>query len=617
MSVSWSAYANGTPNDFFSAAMADDGLAVVDVPMRIDRAQPPLTIPAGRRLIVESPATGPWQAIERAANVAALTFQGETVLTTAMAARNRLGSRTFRVRSTAGVRVGDYCRVSAQISQRRTGTFPNHVGDQVAMGFGGVVVGIGGDAVTLDNAAAWEFEPDRKLTYPARAGQRRFLYRVVRVAKSRVEVRVDGELKRETSDYMCATPGNSADLENDPDPEGIYFDFIAPMAGTETVEFRLKDDVPVVFERSGGLTMRRLRFLSDDGKGPRPIVTDRLKGSLYEDLEIFGRETPLNGGKPAFGGTQFFNIERYGARGRRWEMQGGGYGTFFVGGDFLLEDVRFLDCYEPQQGWQFAHGLRMLRHQSVNCATHCGGHGGHDIGGDDIAIVDSDMHIRSSRVNLSNVAAWGHATFDNKFSLGWGNVSPADERELANRRDNPAWQVQSKDYDISSSAVNWAIGAPADREPDLNLLPNNGVTLTNVHTGSHDFGTVRATGDGSKTMRVERIDADKVTARQLECRFARERVEVANSRLQDLRIGAQAGAGEGVEIRDTICDATKRVSGGDWVIFDNWVSRTAAPRTLINVTGIRPGATSLTSNSDPAVRALYTKSNVTLNGVSE
>ena len=118
-------------------------------------------------------------------------------------------------------------------------------------------------------------------------------------------------------------------------------------------------------------------------------------------------------------------------------------------------------------------------------------------------------------------------------------------------------------------------------------------------------------------MRVERIDADKVTARQLECRFARERVEVANSRLQDLRIGAQAGAGEGVEIRDTICDATKRVSGGDWVIFDNWVSSTAAPRTLINVTGVRPGATSLTSNSDPAIRALYTKSNVTLNGVPQ
>ena len=43
------------------------------------------------------------------------------------------------------------------------------------MGFGGVVAGISGNAVTLDSAAAWAFEPDREPTYPARAGQQRFL----------------------------------------------------------------------------------------------------------------------------------------------------------------------------------------------------------------------------------------------------------------------------------------------------------------------------------------------------------------------------------------------------------------------------------------------------------
>lgn len=624
MSVNWSNFISSPqqlqsdPAAFFAAAVADDGVAVLDQDMALAATPDAFELPRGSSLTIRSPDGGPFRDIKLTGNVNGLRFMGTTVLSTSLAERSVTGAHSFRVAETSGVEVGDYCTCQGDLSQRRSGSFPNYKGDQVDMGFGGVVTALDAatGTVTIDNPILWPFEPDRALTYVAVAGQTRFLYRVVRIAASLIAVLVDGVLQVEgmLNDFVFSGV-NGNDPELAPDAAGIWIDFNSAMAGGERVTFRVVSNAVVTFRRSGRLTVENLRLVSDDDAyGQKTVIRDNLRGSLYHNIEMVSLNQSFGpDGKPGFGGAQFIHVTGYDTVLDGYEMTGGGYGLFFSGGNFLEKNGVAWDQWESNQCWFFAHGLTVQNVERCNNRTAVGGHGGHDVTVSGIRLVDTDMHVRSLKVSVSDLIAYGHKSIDSLFSLGYGNAVIANEPELDSQNDNPSAIVMNPAFNADSRAENWMVRVPDERTLSFSIMPSHDVSMLDVDLGGLASGTVVMDGSAGLPTRVLSMSARNVQCRGFNCRLCLS-VDIDGCRFEDLRLPTDAGRTGGVTVSNTILDATGRTEAGDWVVADANVSLPSGPRSFYQVTAIRPGASSLTSNGNASVQALYSITNTTLNG---
>ncbi|MGI9345567.1 MAG: hypothetical protein ACR2PW_04800 [Gammaproteobacteria bacterium] len=589
-------------------------MAILDQDLEISSTPSDYEFASGT-LLIKSPDDGPFNDIRLTANVQGPLITGQAVLSTTLAARVSTNSALVRLASVSGVQTSHYLNVDANLSQQRNGTPPDYTGDQIDQGFHGSVTGIDGlnNIITLDRPHLWSFAPDLALTYVADGSRTRFHYRVVRRPKSQIEVRVDDVLQTEGVDFDFAAVSGSADLEANPESTGIYIDFTSAPANNAKVKLNVTSDVSVTVRRSGLLTMENVRIVSNGTDYQQKSVwRDRLKGSVYRNIEFIDRNIPMTGSRPAVG-VQY--IEQLGVDTEvdGFEMNGGGYAFYVRGAGFAERNGVAFDVYERNQNWFSATDNTSENIECVNPATSFGGHGGHGVTIRRHKVVDGDMHIRSPGVNVDGLLCWAKEEADSIFSLGWGNKAAGHESELEDSRDDPATMVMN--YGFSSSATNWLVRQDAAREANLNILPASTVTLTDVDLGGKD-GAIDVDADGTTTVpyRVNTLTATNVKCRQLNCRLVLA-ATITNPELEELRLRTLAGQVGGVTVTGGSADGTDRVAAGDWVIDDDETSTPSVARVFNGFAMTRPGAAGPTSNADADVLALYEYTNTTLNGV--
>lgn len=611
MSVNWSDHISspsqlpGDPAAFFAAAVADDGVAILDQDMELGAKPDAYTVASN--LTIKSDSTR--RAIKLTANVNGLTFEASSVLTTTLALRSVINSTSFSVAASTDVQVGDICTCNGQISQRRGGTKPNFVGDQVRMGFGGVVTAVSGTTVTIDNPIRWAFEPDRKITLVAEDGQTRFLYHVVRIAASNIEVRLNGALQTDGVDFNFAGPSGN-DPESAPSASGVYVDFVSGLTKDDQVEMRLTSNASVEFKRSGVLTITDVDIEGDDAAhGQKSIITDRTKNTSYSNISMTGTNTPFSGGYPTFGGVQFILYEGYGATIDTFTMTGGGYGLFPTGGNLTVKNGTCTDCYEPMQLWFFGHGLIVDNVSFTRCGTAIGGHGGHDVTATNLTLSNTDMKVRSDRVNVDGLTMVGRSSGTNTISLSYDDAFPGDISEMLVSEDNPAEQAANSAYDNSCSLKNATISSPQNNE-EITCLTSTRFTIVNVSAPNAEM---RLTGDGNHPYRVKNIDISNLSLNDISFRFALSVNAVfLTVNGGDFFASTFAGVNDGIYVANSTINTTD--SSNTAPINDVSVSSAHGPRRFVSTAFTDPDATRMTTNTSSDVEALYTFENGTLNG---